>query len=178
MNRFRRAPHVALLIVAMVAFAAAPALAGGKGERPYKGLEHGSVVVDFAGCVERPGTGGAVVDCPFTTDSTANFTHLGKTTGTSTGIATLDFGNPCEGEGSATVTNVGSGVFTAANGDELWLDFENTLCFGPSESALTGTQTITGGTGRFAGATGSAVLSGTSFDDSTYDIRPAGTIGY
>ncbi|HEV8379421.1 MAG TPA: hypothetical protein VGP99_11275 [Tepidisphaeraceae bacterium] len=57
----------------------------------------------------------------------------------------------------ATRTAVGSYEFTAANGDTLTADFEgaSSLTETPGVLAIVEVATITGGTGRFAGATGS-----------------------
>jgi hypothetical protein len=57
------------------------------------------------------------------------------------------------------LTFTGPGTFTgtmvtvAANGDELWLDFDGAFT---SPTTAEGTYTFTGGTGRFADATGTA----------------------
>jgi hypothetical protein len=57
----------------------------------------------------------------------------------------------------ATRTAIGSYVFTAANGDKLTADFTGTAAptATPGVLYIEETATITGGTGRFAGATGS-----------------------
>ena len=56
-------------------------------------------------------------------------------------------------------TAVGTYVFTAANGDTLTADFtsQSTPTDVPGVISVAVTATITGGTGRFAGATGSFV---------------------
>jgi len=80
-----------------------------------------------------------------------NATHLGRFTGTAEFV--LDVCN---------LTTVGSYVFTAANGDSISGPFVGSLTptdvpgvFDNTESAF-----ITGGTGRFAGATGTFNLGG------------------
>jgi hypothetical protein len=57
----------------------------------------------------------------------------------------------------ATRTATGTYEFTAANGDKLFGDFtgQSTPTDVPNVIAIVETVTITGGTGRFAGATGS-----------------------
>jgi hypothetical protein len=57
----------------------------------------------------------------------------------------------------ATGETIGEQIFTAANGDMLTAHCEGTPVFAPDFSVVTGTLScnITGGTGRFAGATGS-----------------------
>ena len=79
-------------------------------------------------------------------DATGNATHLG--------LFTLDIPHKVN---RMDRTAVGTYVFTAANGDMLTADFVGQA----SPSGIPGvlyieeTATITGGTGRFAGATGS-----------------------
>jgi len=74
--------------------------------------------------------------------------HLGRTTATATETGTAM-------AGGSTVT--GTAVFTAANGDELFTAFGGLATFPDQNGIVTfsGTETVTGGTGRFAGASGS-----------------------
>ena len=82
---------------------------------------------------------------------TCQFSHLGRTTmqlrqhvDLSTGAAT------------------GAVTFTAANGDALIVtQSSESTDIGPTRKSFTGTAAITGGTGRFAQATGSLGLDGT-----------------
>jgi hypothetical protein len=69
---------------------------------------------------------------------------------------------------SATGIGIGSFTFTAANGDRLTADFTGTgtPTATPGVFAIVETASITGGTGRFAGATGSFVVE-RSFDFAT-----------
>lgn len=57
-------------------------------------------------------------------------------------------------------TAVGTFLFTAANGDTVTADFtgQGTPTSTPGVASIVETATITGGTGRFAGATGSFTL--------------------
>jgi hypothetical protein len=57
----------------------------------------------------------------------------------------------------ATLTGVGTYLLTAANGDTITADLAGTarMVEPPNVIAITETATVTGGTGRFAGATGS-----------------------
>ena len=50
---------------------------------------------------------------------------------------------------------VGTIVFTAANGDELWVEIDGAFT---SANDVEGLYIITGGTGRFSGATGEAAF--------------------
>ena len=56
----------------------------------------------------------------------------------------------------ATLTAVGTYLITAANGDTITADLAGTAVMvePPNVVAITETATVTGGTGRFAGATG------------------------
>ena len=76
-------------------------------------------------------------------DATGNATHLGRFTV----------------RASWTVTMAGaietSSTWTAANGDELFTRFTRQGVFVPPTATFTETHTITGGTGRFATASGS-----------------------
>jgi hypothetical protein len=79
------------------------------------------------------------------------------------------------------LTNHGTAVLTAANGDRVFLAASGTTCLNPSTGlvSLSGTQTITGGTGRFAGASGTLTVSGTAnpaTDALTYTLK--GSISY
>jgi hypothetical protein len=54
---------------------------------------------------------------------------------------------------------LGDPHFTAANGDELYFDFDADLYFFDTETGVvSATVTFTGGNGRFDGATGTAVV--------------------
>ena len=79
-----------------------------------------------------------------------NASHLGKTA-TST---TNQQGNLITGEGSATYTLIG------ANGDTVVIEIEALNTNLPGGVTFSGTYTVTGGTGRFAGATGGGSMSG------------------
>jgi hypothetical protein len=100
-------------------------------------------------------------------------THMGKTTQT----GTLTLGLPIApgifpGSGSVTIT--------AANGDELTFDYEGVLNAATGEG--TGTFTFTGGTGRFADATGGgtfdALIDLSLPDDQPMTVTLDGEISY
>jgi hypothetical protein len=101
--------------------------------------------VPFSGSWDAVET--AVVQPPFLlVDSNAagHATHLGRYT------ATFDFQVDLR-----TGTASGSFTMTAANGDTLFGTFTGHATPGGSLAAIVETDTILGGTGRFAGATGS-----------------------
>ena len=110
-----------------------------------------------------------------TTAGTGNATHMGRIT--SDGNLTI------VGEASCVDNEVGFSVemqdtFTAANGDKLTTAITMQLC--PIASGIyhgVGTYVVTGGTGRFAGATGSGVFDGTgNFNTGTIICALRGTI--
>ena len=112
---------------------------GGKGtDRPLKGSSTGSLTVSLA-------TGAA------TSSFTGNISHLGAITGGD--IATLTATGP------ATFTYAGTDILEAANGDELFSTFTGSGVF-TSATTIQSTQanTITGGTGRFADASGTFTI--------------------
>jgi hypothetical protein len=85
---------------------------------------------------------------------TALGTHIG--TG---GWADSETLNPCS-EFFPLVHVVGNGVFTAANGDTLLIHYDMLTPFPDATGQIhpRGTFTITGGTGRFAGASGGGAI--------------------
>lgn len=132
----RKAIMIAGLVLALGVLAPATALgkAGGT-DRPIQGNGSGTTVVDL-------GT------LAFVTDGTGTVSHLGQTTVHIDGVLTPT--------GPSTFTVAGPLTLTAANGDQLFGDFigsgENVASGGSTGSTAT---TITGGTGRFTGASGS-----------------------
>lgn len=151
----RRIREVAT-ITALVLASAAPAAAAG-GAPPTVPFRGSAVTVD------QPM--GPPTDCPesaqwrYTSVGTGNLAHLGKVDVVVTHCSWLT--GPTTGAFSAADV-----VFTAANGDTLTMDHSGTFVLGafgpdgPTTSDVEGTWTITGGTGRFAGATGSGTLGG------------------
>lgn len=168
------------LAVGMMIAMAVPALAGQQVERPYTAREVGTFAAD-PDCEDFFGEG-----CDFDTASTGTTTHLGKTSVVSEGIIKLFF-EECfllDGETAGIVfRSSGTATFTAANGDQLFATFENEGCTNPDPataaigSAIEGSQTITGGTGRFEGATGSTTTFGHGFGDD-FDLVATGTLTY
>ncbi|MEO6525861.1 MAG: hypothetical protein ABIP93_04495 [Gemmatimonadaceae bacterium] len=78
--------------------------------------------------------------------------HLGRTTMTAVQTVSLV-------DGSAQNFT----TYTAANGDELYTRWDGQVISPPGpEAVFVGTETYVGGTGRFAGASGSSWLEGTA----------------
>lgn len=88
------------------------------------------------------------------------FTHLGLSVGTATYDVSWQLPSV-----SQSGTIVGDMTLAAANSDELYLDVSCTYTASsteyPSTLNVTGSYTITGGTGRFEGATGTGTITGT-----------------
>src|SRR5581483_509054 len=96
-------------------------------------------------------------------EATGHATHLGQ--------FTLDIPHVVN---RATRTAIGSYEFTAANGDMVYADFtgQATPTSTPGVLYIEEVATITGGTGRFAGATGSFTV------ERWYDTVAGTTTGY
>jgi hypothetical protein len=133
MKRFGLAFAIALLLVAVVG-GARPAAAGE--QVPFEGRLDGDVVV----------TPLAPPLLEVDVGAEGNASHLGR--------FTLDIPHVVD---PATRTAAGTYEFTAANGDKLYAEFTGTATPTsiPGVLYIEETATITGGTGRFAGATGS-----------------------
>jgi hypothetical protein len=125
-------------LLAAVAISPEAALAAAKGtDRPLTGASTGSasVVIEATGSI----TG--------TASYTGNLSHLGTVTGSD--VATFSFTGP------ATFRYTGTDTVVAANGDELFSTVSGSGAFtSPTTSESTQVNTITGGTGRFADASG------------------------
>ncbi|HET9288424.1 MAG TPA: hypothetical protein VFO26_12795 [Gaiella sp.] len=120
-----------------LAIVAASAMAA---ETPFKGtvsaVETGTVVPPLR-FLDREGTG--------------NATHLGKYTEHITMVINL-----------VTMASTGTATFTAANGDDLLATVAGQATrTSPTTLSIVEVYTITGGTGRFADATGSFTLEST-----------------
>jgi hypothetical protein len=126
--------------VATAGGAAGPTFAATQ-ERPFGGT------CTFASTVLPPEPGQPPNVIRFHQDFVCHLTHLGLTTGTSLETATLT------ATGSVFVTTV---TYTAANGDQLFT-VQNGTGAVPANGVInfTFTETVTGGTGRFADASGS-----------------------
>ena len=132
----RKAIMIAGLVLALGVLAPATALgkAGGT-DRPAQGSGSGTTVLE-------------IPSLAFVTDGTATVSHLGQTTVHIDGQVTPT--------GPSTFTIAGPITLTAANGDQVFGDFSGSGT-NVASGGSTGTTatTITGGTGRFTGASGS-----------------------
>jgi hypothetical protein len=131
---------------------------------PFRATYHEQVAFSPCGaslvCVDARGVGLA--------------THLGKGTDVNS-AGTVDFStSPCATIQSPLASLIG------ANGDTVTVSLSGTGCptsvFGLD--VLTGTYTVTGGTGRFAGASGGGTLDGLSQVDTSCFCRAATTLTF
>jgi hypothetical protein len=125
----------AALIAAALLLSLAPRVSAGE-QIPFKGTLSGTAVITP---LNPPIVSVAI-------DATGTATHIGRFT-----LAAPHVVN------QATLTAVGTYLITAANGDTITADLAGTAAMvePPNVLAITETATVTGGTGRFAGATGS-----------------------
>ena len=114
-----------------------------------------------------------------TITATGHYEHLGLTT--FVGKATMTGPSEC---GGFTATE--QETFTSANGDQLFASATDTACStsNPNVIHITASVTITGGTGRFADASGSfttqasAVAASPTATSGTLSGTSTGTITY
>jgi hypothetical protein len=150
--------YFAVTLVAAAIISVTPP-ASARDQVPFRGVVSGSVVsiTPLDQCNQR-----------IEAVNGGNATHLGRFTGTAEFV--LDVCN---------LTYVGGYVFTAANGDSISGPFIGSLTptdvpgvFDNTESAF-----VTGGTGRFAGATGTFDLDGQiNLNTGTFSLPFEGTI--
>jgi len=77
-----------------------------------------------------------------------------------TGLAVVSVGRPC---GPGCVTDFARHTITAANGDQIVVETtgKNSATANPTIRFRTGPYVVTGGTGRFSGASGSGTATAT-----------------
>ena len=149
MKRFCSAASLALAVVTVLGLAGP---AAGGDQVPFRGTLEGDVT-------RTPAPPFVQVDI----EATGTATQLGQ--------FTLDVPHVVD---PATRTAAGSYQFTAANGDTLYAEFtgQATPTEVPGVLYIEETAIITGGTGRFAGATGSFTA------ERWYDTADGTTVGY
>lgn len=166
--------HIRLMLVLAVAIAllasAIPAVAGQSVERPFKesltghliGMVYAPNMIDgdtFDGRCSEPS------QWISTMEGTGQVSHLGKVTWTTEHCFQLFAGT----FGDAEL------VITAANGDKLYGTYNGVMT---GETTFIETMVITGGTGRFVGASGAVAETGW-FDETGYlEITGFGSIIY
>ncbi len=183
---FAAAIAAAAVTVAGVAGSGTSAQAKVQVEKPFRLVSEGTIANETGGDCEFQllPSGELVLLCgqEFAgVDERA--THLGRTTSTGTGVLTLYVTRPpCttpEGNpGGVLYESNSDRTIVAANGDELYVSLNATGCGdGIGLTNPVGTYTVTGGTGRFAGAEGEGAVSSDVLGGSI-DATWTGTITY
>ncbi len=140
---------IALALGAMLLLSIAGPAAAADPARPFRGTAAGPSTI-----------GAPIAACPAGTmffveaNGTGNFTHLGRVTYTLQQCAAVNFAT-----GEGWTTKKGLMTITAANGDRLMLSYDMTFVATPVPVPTTAVGSmdwiVSGGTGRFAAATGS-----------------------
>lgn len=143
--------YITLLVAAVTMALGMPSLCAG-GSVPFKGSAEGAIVSS------TPVPDGVLL----TTVASGRASHLGQFTREETLV--LDPG---------TGTLIGTLVFTAANGDQLFGDVAAQFT---SPTTVVGTITFTGGTGRFENATGEAEAIVSSADGIHFSVEFEGSV--
>jgi hypothetical protein len=100
-------------------------------------------------------------------ESVGHLTHFGNFTGQ---FSYLAIASP------VSIALLGNATLTNDDGDQLFLAAAITELGTDYPYALNGALTITGGTGRFAGSTGTLLVSGTDEESPSDTVQLAGTI--
>ena len=133
----RRIVFLASLALAVAAISPSAALAAAHGtDRPLTGAGTGTTTLNFITSSMAAAT----------SDFTGHISHLGAETGHDN--VTITFTGP------STFSYTGMRTFVAANGDEVFSTVTGSGTFTATTAQSTENDTITGGTGRFAGASG------------------------
>ena len=144
----RRFAFILALFAMAATFTAGPAFGAAKGtDRPQRGTSTSTTTVDVS-----TGTGAVA--------GSGQLSHLGR----------FDFTNDITSftlTGPDTFTLTLTAVIVAANGDEIYTTATGTGTLTPTGSEATLVSTITGGTGRFANASGTTTTKITSVTVST-----------
>ncbi|HEU4753768.1 MAG TPA: hypothetical protein VFU47_11730 [Armatimonadota bacterium] len=139
------------LMVSLAVGAAAPLMAGRGNPVPFKG--------SISGILQRHPLNDPATNWSVEVSATGNVSQMGRV---KADIAFDNIGLDTSGTSLVAVVPVGTGSFTAPNGDKVtgeyrWLASPTAT---PEVLSFVGTFTLTGGTGRYAGATGSGIFHG------------------
>jgi hypothetical protein len=140
------ARRISMVVVALMAgLVAVPQQASAASLVPF----HATVAETFTAGLCDP-----VPSLCVTIDGSGHATHLGRIREAATVVVDLA-SNPAPGCHTETRTT----TLTAANGDQIMLDATGQSCAtGPTTSIAVDAYVVTGGTGRFSGASGSGTI--------------------
>jgi hypothetical protein len=161
MTRKRHALVVMLIAIGTIGVGVNSASAAAKHQVPFRASYSGQAVFTSATTALLTGTGMA--------------SHLGL----STNVNHIAVSSPGGCPGGGGFANINIEKLTAANGDTLMLrgPHDQACPTGPNAVHGTGDWTVTGGTGRFAGATGQGTFDGVAdFNLGTFSFQLTGTI--
>jgi hypothetical protein len=159
MTRKRHMLVVMLMAMAAIGIGGNSAFAAGTHQVPFQGSYSGTAAFTSASTALFTGTGIA--------------SHMGR----STNENHITVSGPASCTGG--FANINVETLTAANGDTLVLtgDQDQACPTGPNAVHGTGHWIVTGGTGRFAGATGQGTFDGRAdFNQGTFSFQLTGTI--
>jgi len=159
MTRKRHMLVVMLIAIGTIGIAGNPASAASTHQVPFHASFSGTAAFTSATTALFTGTGTA--------------SHLGR----STNVNHITVSGPANCPGG--FANINIETLTAANGDTLVLtgDHDQGCPTGPNAVHGTGDWTVTGGTGRFARATGQGTFDGVAdFNRGTFSFQLTGTI--
>lgn len=173
----KRKTLMIVAILGLLVLGLASVATAGPSDRPFKGSASGDVTFNFVGQEVCPTSDLFYGDLATDSQARGNASHMGRIEMTS---------RHCTPAGDA-VTG-GEMTLTAANGNEVYVDYAGSAPFpvaGVTEFVeVTLDFTITGGTGRFADATGGGVMEAQieflGFEVMTWPAiwEWTGTIGY
>jgi hypothetical protein len=177
MTRFTQRLLLGALVAGATIVASAPVHAAKGGtDRPFSASGNGTGIIDFPGCI-----GGLVLECDQTIELDFIGTHLGRSTNSSVGKIYIHLDQPCPTPAGTTgflFESFQAVTIVAANGDELTADTTVSGCGdGVTVAYPSGEYTITGGTGRFADASGEGRIEVVSLETSLSN-EWTGTISY
>ena len=133
---------LALVVALCAVLVAVPQPASAKGLVPFRATMV-ETIISLEMC-------GPMLRCP-TATGIGQATHLGRTT--SSGGVVVDLAHP---DAAGCFPEIRTTVFTAANGDQIMITATGKSCStGPTTVTTVDSYVVTGGTGRFSGASGS-----------------------